>query len=463
MHITLESKIRIQDPTPEVRKFIKETLTLPNPLWEKLRRMGNTRALYGCPKDFKYYEESKDGRVILCPRGIRGELQQRFGILIEREHGDSESKDQARDLHSSIVLRPYQEGIVEEVTKHKEGIIKLGTGFGKTIIALKIAQSLGLRTLIIVPRLHIKAAFEKEIERYFGFDPKGLEAPITVSTLQSLQRAAPSVHPGTGEPGIQGGRSSQRYGTVIVDEAHTTVPAKSRKVIQSFAPEYLYGMTATPRRTDGQGKAIEFIYGKILTDRELPRKAPTVAIVCYAGHIPSWDFPGIIAAQTQDPERNALIARIVEREASRGRRCLVLTKRIAHYEFILHKLRESSSLPADSIIALRSSGTADARARELDDLRSGRRDFSVLLGTFSLLSTGVDIPQLSTLIIAGDLKSDVLAEQSAGRVLRLLEGKADPVIIDIVDLGQPILKRQGQARRKFYESQGWPIEYEKPR
>ena len=229
-------------------------------------------------------------------------------------------------------------------------------------------------------------------------------------------------------------------------------------------------MTATPRRTDGQGKAIEFMYGPILIDRELPRKAPTVTIVPFKGHIPSWDYPGIIAAQTQNPERNSLIAGIVEREACRGRRCLVLTKRIAHYEFILDELRGDDGLTTDplaprgrDIIALRSSGTANSRASEFADLRSGKRDFSVLLGTFSLLAVGIDLPMIDTLIIAGDLKSDVLAEQSAGRVLRLFEGKPTPQIIDIADTGNGILKRQAQIRRKFYLSRGWEITYDSPR
>ena len=449
--MTLRNKIEITDPIPEIRKYIKETLTLPNPLWQRLKRMGNTRALYGCPKDFKYYEESKDGRSFRVGRGTRSELEQRDCVIDDRTEGQEVS------FKSTIVLREYQEGIVEEVTKHREGIIKLGTGFGKTIIALNIAETLGLKTLIIVPRLHIKAAFEKEIEQYFGFDPRKGTSPIEVRTLQTLQRCTAST-------ASQG--HDNKYGLVIVDEAHTTVPQKSRQVIESFAPKYLYGMTATPRRTDGQGNALGFMYGKILVDKALPRKSPTVKIIPYANKIEDWDYPSIIKTQTQDPERNSLIARIVEREASRGRRCLVLTKRIEHYELILDALRSipnrkagGVTLPPDGIIALRSEGTATARALELDDLRSGRRDFSILLSTFSLAATGVDIPSIDVVCFAGDLKSDVLQEQGIGRCLRILDGKPDAKVIDIVDTGNPILKRQGQLRRKFYMAQGWKIEY----
>lgn len=428
--------------------------------------MGNTRALYGTPKDYKYYTSSKDeGGWLRIPRGHLSRVKDLAEEVVD------ETVDAPAKLTSTIKLRPYQEGIPERVVAHREGILRLGTGFGKSVLALKVAELLQQKTLIIVPRTHIKAQFEAEIERYFQFDPRKLGAGIKVCTLQSLLRAKARAASDLGSSnGAHSVGSSEGFGLVIVDECHTSVAQKSRAVIQSLAPKYLYGLTATPRRSDGQGEAIGFLFGPILVEGDLPRTAPSVELVPFHGHIPVWEYAEIIKHQTENEERNALIASIVQREASAGRKVLVLTKRVAHYE-VLYELcvgagahtrggvgAEQNPLREDNrFVKLSSTGSAKARALELDSLRSGSRDFSVLFGTHSLLGTGFDCAALDTLIFAGDLKSDVLTEQSVGRVLRLFEGKPTPRIIDIQDVNNVLLFRQAKERRKFYEKQGWQV------
>lgn len=427
--------------------------TIANPLYFKLQKMGNARALYGCKKEFKYYEIPK-GEVagslyhIGLGRGCAGwdgHLDPGEEAQVQRE--DATVRPRA-DLESTIKLRDYQEGIPEKVIQYEQGIIRLGTGFGKTIIALRISELLQTKTLIIVPRTNILEQFKKEIRKYFGFEAGSFDRPsdrgIDLSTLQTLQRRIPSER-------------AEAYGCVIVDECHTTVPDKSRAVVQAFAPRFLYGMTATPRRTDGQGEALTFMYGDILVDADLPRATPTVHPVrCYS-KIPVWEYSEMIYEQTQNRERNAGIAAIVEKEIGEGRKVLVLTKRIEHFEILHGLLRDSLHGGDGGIIAVRSGGSSVDRADLLDRLRCTPSSFVCLLGTYSLLSTGVDVPSLDTLIIAGDLKSDVLTEQSAGRILRLFDGKQNPKIIDIQDYGNPILKRQSGEREKFYERNNWPI------
>ena len=103
-----------------------------------------------------------------------------------------------------------------------------------------------------------------------------------------------------------------------------------------------------------------------------------------------------------------------------------------------------------------SSGTGQReRIQLLSDLREGKSDFDVLLGTYSMLATGTDIPSLDTLVFAGDLKSDVLAQQAVGRILRLFKDKQSPKIIDVADFGNGIFLHQFKERRRFYKSQGW--------
>jgi superfamily II DNA or RNA helicase len=54
----------------------------------------------------------------------------------------------------------------------------------------------------------------------------------------------------------------------------------------------------------------------------------------------------------------------------------------------------------------------------------------VVLGTYKMCSTGTDVPNWDTLVMATP-RADV--KQSVGRVLRAVVGKKQPVILDLVD------------------------------
>lgn len=449
------SKIALIDTPPAMLTSMKKALSLHNPAYgQALKRNPNAR-IFLSPK-INYYEE-KDG-IFYCGRG----LEERVHSYAEHHHLDLEYYERTVKptfrAQSSIVLRPYQEGVPEQVISAGDhGVLRLDTGFGKTVVALRMAELLQTTALFVVPKKSILGQFVAEIEKYFGMkagiigDGKFDVQPFTVATIQTLQKKIKSLHPDDAK------KLSEYYGAVFVDECHTTVPKKSRQVVEFFPARHLYGLTATNRRTDEQGEALDFMYGKVLADGKMERASPTVEVTPYRGKIPMGEYPDIIEDQVNDYERNKLIASRVVEETRAGRKVLVLTKRVSHYDTLLHLIRELAPESADRFIALRGTGSSKERAAALTDLRSGSVDFSVLLGTFSLLSTGVDIPSLDTLIIAGDLKSDVLTEQSAGRILRLFEGKKDPLILDIADFGNPILARQAKARQMFYNEQGWII------
>ncbi len=452
------SKIALIDAPKTMVEDMKKALSLHNPAYgQALKRNPNSR--FFLSPTIPYYE-IKNG-IFYCGRG----LEERIINYAENHNLDLEWYEKTVmptfESKSTIALRPYQEGVPElAISSGDHGILRLDTGWGKTFCALRMAELLRTTALFIVPKKSILGQFVADIEKFFGMkagiigDGTFDVQPFTVATIQTLQKKIRSLHPDDAK------KLSEYYGAVFVDECHTTVPKKSRQVIEFFASRHLYGLTATNRRTDEQGEALDFMYGKVLADGKMERATPTVEITSFGGKIPMGEYHDIIEDQTNDYERNKLIATRVVEEASRGRKILVLTKRVEHYDRLLHNIRELAPGSADRVIAIRGAGSSKARAAALADLRSGSGDFSVLLGTFSLLSTGVDIPSLDTLVIAGDLKSDVLTEQSAGRCQRILEGKPNPRIIDFWDVGNPILKRQGVLRQAWYKSLGWIIKSE---
>jgi superfamily II DNA or RNA helicase len=448
MDIVISDKLHLVGFSPERLKTIKEGCQLNNQMFWKMKKMG--RPFVHLSPFIKYFEEDKVNGSLKIGRGCLPRLLKycESNRLAPRIHDLTVSPSVALPP-LTISLRPYQLGKPEEIIKSEHGLCRFSTGYGKTILALKVVELLQTRTLIIVPLLSGYEQFKTDIKKGFDLEAGSLDStePIVVATIQALQRRLEAIK----GDALAAAALANSFGLVIIDECHRTVPEKSRDVVEFFKAKYRYGFTATPRRTDGQGDALAFIFGPIISEGDIERASPTVRILEYHDQIPVDEYHEIINAQIEDQARNTLICEAARQAANDSRRVLILTKRVEHYERLAEELADLEPL------AIKSTGKAKDRALLLADLRSGSKEFKCLLGTFSLLSTGVDIPSLDTLIIAGDLKSDVLAEQSAGRILRLFEGKADPIIIDINDVNNPILRYQGRERRKFYKEQGWQI------
>ena len=351
-------------------------------------------------------------------------------------------------LKSNIELRNYQQGITEIISPHLQGVIRLDTAFGKSIIAIKLIEETQLKTLIVVPRLNLLRQFKADIKKLCSYEVGLINGPsfdikdITVATIQTLRKR------NLKEVGSM-------FGMCLFDECHLYVSDKGNKVVQSFNPLRLYGMTATADRSDGQGEAIKFMFGDIIVDKKLPFEQPSVEIIpCYE-EIWGDTYPNMIENLVENINRNKLVANLAIKELQEGRKILILTKRTIHYDHIY------DLLPGHfKTYRIKSKLKALEQKRQdelLGRLREGGKEFDVILGTFGLLSTGINIPALDTIIFAGDLKSSVLATQSIGRILRLFEGKKSPKIIDIDDTKSGILHNQARLRKKFYKENEWVI------
>ncbi|NKQ39522.1 MAG: DEAD/DEAH box helicase [Methanosarcinales archaeon] len=446
MRVLVADKLYLTDFPPNLTRPIKKKLTLPNPTYQVMLRK-NKRACYRMKKDFKYYEQQDNCLVI-----GRGNLPTLEKYLIANNIDANkviESSLKIRRLEdefvsSNLTLRDYQVPVLPEILEHKQGVIKLSVGFGKTIISLKTIEHHKQKTLIIVPRNSILTQFKEEIKKYYNYDCGVIQGKIwnikdvTVASISTLQKRNLD-------------EIKNRFGCVIVDECHTLISEARLKVIQSFDPLYLYGLSGTPRRTDEQGEAIFFTFGNIVTEHSLPQKTPKVNIVRYDGKYIVEEYMDMVQTMVDDTSRNVEITRKTSIEIYRGRKVLILTKRIEHFEKIKYFLNNHK------VYALSSKDKQKDRDELLKKLRNNTIEFNVIVGTYSMLSTGVDIPALDTIIFAGDVKSDVLTEQSVGRILRLFEGKKDPKVIDIHDYTNPIFHRQFLKRQQFYNKNNWEI------
>ncbi|WP_376766841.1 DEAD/DEAH box helicase [Microlunatus parietis] len=158
---------------------------------------------------------------------------------------------------------------------------------------------------------------------------------------------------------------------------------------------------------------------------------------------------GALAA---DPARNEQIVEDVAAALSRGRNCLVLTRRLAHLTALAELLAGRGH---DPLILRGGMRTADRRSvmERLAELNPG--DGALVVGTTPFIGEGFDVPALDTLFLAAPISFDGLLLQCAGRVVRSAPGKTLAEVHDYHDHLAPMLAVSLRRRMPGYRALGF--------
>jgi superfamily II DNA or RNA helicase len=73
----------------------------------------------------------------------------------------------------------------------------------------------------------------------------------------------------------------------------------------------------------------------------------------------------------------------------------------------------------------------DQRQAAFEGIKTG--NVRVIYATYALAKEGLDLPNLTRLILATPQKDFAIVKQSVGRIERNITGKAQPVVYDLVD------------------------------
>lgn len=140
MQVTVGSQIRVDNPTPELVAWCKETLILPNPDYAKKARMhlwlGNT------PQTISLVEQ--DGNALVLPYGCLKQVLSSGECEVVNE---LPSDPLQVDYKATVPLYDYQEEAVEALLGEYYGILQSPPGSGKTQMGIALAVALGRKTL----------------------------------------------------------------------------------------------------------------------------------------------------------------------------------------------------------------------------------------------------------------------------------------------------------------------------
>lgn len=341
-------------------------------------------------------------------------------------------------------LRPSQKEVYDKIEDN--AIINAWVSWGKTFTGLAIAGKLGQKTLVVTHTVALRNQWAKEVKKVYGFEPGiigsgrfELDAPIVIGNTQTLYRNLDKIR--------------KEFGTIILDEMHHVSSPTFSKVLDTNHCRYKIGLSGTIERKDGKHVVFRDYFGNTLFQ---PPKENYMTPTVHTVHSEIRFMDGAktpwanrVTKLSNDEEYRHTVSMLAAAYAARGHKVLVVSDRVSF-------LRACSELTGDKAVCVTGDVSHEEREALVEEVLSGNKN--VLYGTQSIFSEGISVDSLSCLILGTPVNNEPLLTQLVGRVIRLREGKIDPVVVDIHLRGNTA-RKQASNRMGFYMKQGWEIKY----
>jgi len=372
-------------------------------------------------------------------------------------------------------LRPEQtEALAAWNQADSRGQIIMPTGTGKTEVALAAMARTKTATLIVAPIRDLMYQWHRRILRAFDYDAgivgDGLAniKPITVTTYDSAY--------------IHMAKMGAGFGLLVFDEEHH-LPGKCRReaAILSTAAMRL-GLTATPQRSDGLHKDLDWLIGPVVYDMPFKQAEGSTLANFDVVRIPvalndneqatydqcsrvirhfitsrrkeqsGYSWQDLCKESGKEPQaRNAQKAYYLK-QSIENRAAEKL--RVLEDVFRLHKGQQILVFAGSNIMAIEVSRRflvptilSHTRKRErlavLDGFAKGR--FEVLVAN-RVLDEGIDVPEAKVAVVIGGQGSTRQAQQRLGRVLRK-SGNARATLYEVVCENTKEVQRSRKRRK----------------
>jgi superfamily II DNA or RNA helicase len=358
--------------------------------------------------------------------------------------------------HNIIPRNEAQKRAMSKMLNSEGCILQLSPGVGKTIISIYMIATRKRKSLILVHKDALAEQWINRIKSFTNLDDdnisrlssptfkKDLQKPIIIATAQTfLSLLKRNRHAFLRE------LNEANIGIFIADEVHTSVGAPTFSECSIHMPsKYTYGLSATPYRYDGNGDIIEYHLGEIFADDESDTMDAKVSVVLLDYQIDTprrytyirwggeFQRARYLNMMRKSESFNAVIKALLTKLKDRNLICMI--ERINLIED-LYKWMPSKS---KSMFC----GSGGLSTLESDHT----------FATPGKCRDGVDAPHKDCVITTSPISN---IEQLTGRIVRPLEGKRQPIVIDMVDYGCRDMSRSLYNRVKFYEQKGWPIQF----
>ncbi len=475
-HIILADGVYVDalNLTPRIQNQIRCLATIDNPEFYRRKNSGNSTYYY---LSTIYLGKDVDG-YIQVPRGLFETLIDKCkdaGISYEIE----DNRTTGRPIRVSFLgeLRMQQDLAAEKLLRFDNGILSAATAFGKTVVCSYLIAQRKVSTLILLESTDLVDQWIDELNRFLSID----EEPPTYKTKTGRVKKRKTVI-GTYQAGVdkttgivdvamigsvyrKGGvfPDLDRYGLVIMDECHHAASAQAQQVLRQVKSKYIYGVSATPVRSDKLEKINYMMLGPIrhqYTPKEhalrqgidLFVRPRFTRVVDLSGEKPEIHRAYEMICESDD--RNSQIIKDVRDCLNAGRTPVILTRLKKHAKFFFDCLSDS----ARHVFLLYGDNTQRQNQEIRKEMLSIPREENMLLiATGQKIGEGFDFPRLDTLMLASPVKFDGRLIQYVGRLNRSFEGKQNVIVYDYVDAHIGIFDNQYRNRLAAYKKIGYQI------
>ncbi len=474
--ITLANGIYIDTAglKPRLQNALRRLAAYSNPEFYKKKALGfstrNIPRIVFCGEDI--------GGYIHLPRGCAEKLTAQLEIAgINYIICDERQVGHKVKVNFKGTLYPQQAESAAKMLAQDTGVLCAATAFGKTAVAAYLVAQRKVNTLVLVHNIEIMKNWVEDFEKFLQIDedlpeyitPKGrrkkrknVVGTLTggCNSLGSIIDVAMVTSLGQGDTINE---LVKNYGMVIMDECHHAGAAIAEDVLNAVSAKYVYGLTATPKRDDGQEQKIFMQFGPI-------RYRYTAKDHAAAQNVRHFVYPRFTRlfvpnanklsynqarrAVVKSNVRNEQILNDVTTCLQTGRTPLVLTKEKEHAAFLYEQLKSK----ADHIFLLQGGNST----KQKEELRTQMRaippnESVVLVAIGQYIGEGFNFPRLDTMMLTMPISWQGNVEQYAGRLHRDYAGKQDVVIYDYVDAHIRVLESMYYKRLRTYKRIGYEI------
>ncbi len=369
-------------------------------------------------------------------------------LLLVNEFSVHEAKEFIKTLNIPFEVRDYQIAAFVKAIRNKRRIIISSTGSGKSLILYLIVrylQQFKQKGLLIVPTVSLTQQMFKDFKDYgwdsdqyshviFSGKEKVSDKFLYISTWQSLIN-------------IKSGNSLdkryfQQFDFLIIDEIHLGTSSSLTTIINACtAADYRIGCTGTLKDSKVNqltliglvgpvykaSSTAELIEQKFLADfriKSLILKHPPE--ICKLSR--KWTYRDEINYLVGNVNRNKFIKNLA---LSLNGNTLLLFQFVEKHGKILYEMISSEAEIDRKVFFI--FGDTHVDIRESVRAITEKETNAIIVASYSIYSTGVNLKNLHNIIFASPTKSRIRNLQSIGRGLRIGDSKKAAILFDIAD------------------------------
>ena len=346
-----------------------------------------------------------------------------------------------------IIPRDYQIESFTHCVKKERALLLSPTSSGKSLVIYSLIRWHqhfldNDKILILVPTTNLVTQMYNDFLDYSSHDKwdgknqchmiysgrdKKTDKQIVISTWQSLFRL--------------GAPFFKQFGMVVGDEAHLCSATSLKGILEKMVScRYRFGTTGTLTESKTHQFVLEGLFGKVykaVTSKQLmkDKHISDLKIQCLLLKYPEVErdsqkkstYKEEIDFIVSHTKRNNFICNLALDQKGNT---LILFNYVEKHGKVLMKLMENKSDKRDVFFI---AGETDVEERESIRAITEKCKDAIIIASSGVLSTGVNIKNLQSLIFAHPYKAKIRNLQSIGRILRLDDKNNKAVLYDIVD------------------------------